>query len=170
MSIVRGAYPERAWADDRFQAGYEVVFGSRRRASVVAALNRLESRKNSREPGWNAEFCRRVRERVDIPVLLEGGVRSRDQIDGLLGTRTGQEQACDLVGMARPFYAEPRLPARLLDVTDPTVRVACESCNNCTVPQVTGADGVCRTPTVLAKRGRFERAGAYEREHHGPPR
>lgn len=63
--------------------------------------------------------------------------------------------------MGRPFYAEPRLAARLLG--DDTAEVACENCNNCTVPQATGADGVCRTPSVLAARGEHERAGAYDR-------
>lgn len=68
------------------------------------------------------------------------------------------EFARDAVGMGRPFYAEPRLPARVLAGEG----VVCESCNNCIVPQVTGADGVCRTPNVLAKRGELVRKGAYE--------
>jgi len=67
--------------------------------------------------------------------------------------------------MARPFYAEPRLGARLLEVesSGENPGVVCESCNNCTVPQVTGAPGICRTPSVLRRRGDLERAGAYER-------
>jgi len=170
MSIVRGAYPERAWESDEFAEGYAEAFGSRYRARGVAALNRLQARRFDFEPAWNERFCRRVRRRVDVPVMLEGGVRERGQIDRLLGT-TGEEPACDLVGMARPFYAEPRLPARLLDggantgvdaAVDAETRVACESCNNCTVPQATGAPGVCRTPSVLRRRGELEKAEAYE--------
>jgi 2,4-dienoyl-CoA reductase-like NADH-dependent reductase (Old Yellow Enzyme family) len=156
MSVVRGEYPERAWADDRFEDGYAEAFGSRRRARAVALLNRLQSRWFPTEPGWNADLCRRVRETVDVPVLLEGGLRDRERIDALLG------DACDLAGMARPFYAEPRLPARLL--ADDGAAAVCESCNNCTVPQVTGAEGVCRTPEVLARRGELARRGAYERD------
>jgi 2,4-dienoyl-CoA reductase-like NADH-dependent reductase (Old Yellow Enzyme family) len=86
--------------------------------------------------------------------MLEGGVRGRERIDSLLG------DACDLAGMGRPFYAEPRLPARLLD--DSGAAVVCENCNNCTVPQAAGADGVCRTPSVLVERGRLAREGAYD--------
>jgi len=174
MSIVRGAYPERAWESDEFAEGYAEAFGSRHRARAVAALNRLQERRFDFEPAWNEEFCRRVRRRVDVPVMLEGGVRERGQIDRLLG-EAGEEPAADMVGMARPFYAEPRLPARLLESdantgTDPRngvdaeTRVACESCNNCTVPQVTGAPGICRTPSVLRRRGELERRGAYERD------
>ncbi|MEF8807535.1 oxidoreductase [Natronomonas sp.] len=154
MSIVRGKYPERAWTHERFQDGYADAFGSRRRARAVSLLNRLQAHRFPTEPGWNADLCRRVRGAVDVPVLMEGGLRERAHIDSLLG------DACDLAGMARPFYAEPRLPARLLGTEKATA--ICESCNNCTVPQVTGADGVCRTPAVLERRGELERQGAYE--------
>jgi len=156
MSIVRGEYPKRAWDDDRFSAGYAAAFGSRLRARVVAALNRLQSLQYDFEPAWNADFCRRVRERVDVPVLAEGGIRGREEMDRLLG------DACDAVGVGRPFYAEPRLGARLLDGDEG--RAVCESCNNCAVPQATGAPGVCRTPSVLEARGRLDRAGAYDRD------
>lgn len=156
MSIVRGEFPGRAWRDERFRAGYDEAFGGRRRALLVALGNWVESFAYEFEPAWNADLCRAVRDRVSIPVLLEGGVRTREQIDALLG------DACDAVGMGRPFYAEPRLPARLL--TDAAASVLCENCNNCTVPQATGADGVCRTPEILRRAGTLRREGAYERE------
>ena len=157
MSIVRGAYPKRAWNDDRFEAEYAEAFGSPYRTRLVALLNRLQSRRFGHEPGWNEAFCRSVRDSVGVPVLLEGGVRDREQIDRLL--RSG---ACDAVGIGRPFYAEPRLPALLLDESGPD-RVACESCNNCAVPQASGADGVCRTPAVMAEQGERRAAGVYGR-------
>jgi len=162
MSIVRGEYPDRAWGMEGFQDGYAEAFGSRYRARAVAALNRLQARRFDFEPAWNERFCRRVRERVDGPVLAEGGIRERGQMDRLLGADGGQP-ACDAVGMARPFYAEPRLSARLLDA-DASSRVLCESCNNCTVPQATGAPGVCRTPEILRRHGELRQQGAYERE------
>ncbi len=105
---------------------------------------------------------------MSIPVLAEGGIRERGEIDRLLGDDSNPA-ACDMVGMARPFYAEPRLGARLLEsgetaAIDEETRVLCESCNNCTVPQATGAPGICRTPAVLRERGTLERAGAYDRK------
>ncbi len=154
-SIVRGAFPTHAWRDDRFHDGYVEAFGGRVRAALVALGNWLESFVYDFEPAWNAGVCRAVRRVVDVPVLAEGGIRTRGEIDRLLG------HSCDMVGMGRPFYAEPRLPARLLDST-PETSVVCASCNNCTVPQVTGADGVCRTPDVLREAGRLRRDGAYE--------
>lgn len=159
MSIVRGAYPGRAWAASDLQEGYAAAFGGRWRARAVALLNRLQARRFDREPGWNADFCRRVRERVDVPVLLEGGLRTRADCERYLGAGGGSETpAADMVGMARPFYAEPRLGTRLLAGED----ALCESCNNCTIPQVTGEPGRCRTPSVVREKGRLERDGAYE--------
>ncbi|QLH81525.1 NADH:flavin oxidoreductase [Halosimplex pelagicum] len=165
MSVVRGAYPERAWEHADLQSGYAAALGSPLKARVVAALNRLQSRRFPQEPGWNAALCRRVRRRVDVPVLCEGGIRERETCEGLLGGGADGEPACDLVGMGRPFYAEPRLGARLLgeSVSGDGARALCESCNNCTVPQVTGAPGLCRTPSVVRERARLETEGVYER-------
>jgi len=155
MSIVRGEFPARAWRDEDFREGYVEAFGGRLRAGLVALANRLQARRYDFAPAWNADLCRVVRDAVDVPVLCEGGVRDRPRIDRLLG------DACDAVGMARPFYAEPELPARLL--ADAEASAVCASCNNCTVPQVAGAPGVCRTPVVLSEAGRLREAGAYDR-------
>ncbi|WP_323677474.1 NADH:flavin oxidoreductase [Halorubellus sp. PRR65] len=175
MSIVRGAHPKRAWTDESLRDAYAEAFGSRWRALAVRALNRLQARRMTFDAPWNAEFCRRVRERVDVPVLCEGGVRERREMDELLSageeTTTDASAAADAVGMARPFYAEPRLGARLLDEhehTSPETRVVCESCNNCTVPQATGEPGICRTPSVLRERGRLEKRGVYHPDDESP--
>ncbi|AUG46120.1 NADH-dependent flavin oxidoreductase [Haloarcula taiwanensis] len=158
MSIVRGAFPDRAWDASDLQDDYAAVFGGRLRARAVRLLNSLQARRFGHDPGWNADFCRAVRERVDVPVLLEGGLRTRADCDRYLGA-DGAAPAADAVGMARPFYAEPRLGARLLDGAD----ALCESCNNCTVPQVTGEPGRCRTPAIVREQARLRRDGAYER-------
>ncbi|QLG61603.1 oxidoreductase [Halorarum salinum] len=174
MSVIRGEFPARSWRDDRFRGGYAAAFGSRWRAALVALANWVESLRYGFEPAWNADLCGRVRERVDVPVFCEGGVRDRGTIDDLLGT------ACDAVGMARPFYAEPRLPARLLGAAGdgatgndaagdgaidvPPAAVACENCNNCVVPQASGESGICRTPSVLRRVGERRRAGEYDRD------
>ena len=167
-SIVRGAFPDRAWDADDMQAGYERAFDSRYRVRAVRLLSRLQLRRFDREPGWNADLCRAVREAVDVPVLCEGGLRDRERCDRLLGgdkDGVGQgadrQPAADLVGMGRPFYAEPRLGTRLLGGGE---RALCHSCNNCTVPQVTGAPGRCRTPSIVRERARLERAGEYDGE------
>jgi 2,4-dienoyl-CoA reductase-like NADH-dependent reductase (Old Yellow Enzyme family) len=167
MSVIRGAFPDRAWNAAQLQDDYAAVFGGRWRARLVQLLSRLEARWYPREPGWNAEFCRAVRDAVDVPVLCEGGLRERSHCERLLGAsaRAGERPACDLVGMGRPFYAEPELPARLLGGEG---RALCESCNNCTVPQAAGEPGRCRTPAIVRERARRERAGAYEAADQQP--
>ncbi len=154
QSVARGHFPRIGWEDERWQDGYDEAFGSWWRRRLIENLNRAAAKQIPFEPGWNAAFARSAKQAVDIPVLLEGGIRSREQIDTLL-----DEGACDALGMARPFYAEPQLPARLLG--EPKAEALCQNCNNCTVPQVTGAPGVCRTPDVLAKRGEYQRQGRY---------
>ena len=153
-SLIRGAYPERAWSATDLSSEYEAVFGSRLRARAVSLLNRVQARQFPAEPGWNADFCRAVSERVDVPVLCEGGLRDREDCEDVLGS------AANAVGLGRPFYAEPRLPVRLLRGE----RALCASCNNCTVPQATGEPGRCRTPEVVRQRAHYEKQGAYDRE------
>ncbi len=111
MSIVRGEYPERAWDNEALQDEYDAAFGGATRRRLVAAANRIQSLQYDFEPAWNEDFCRRVREQVSIPVLGEGGIRGRAEMDRLLDSRTESgvggdssdaEPACDMVGMARP--------------------------------------------------------------------
>ena len=164
MSVIRGAYPARAWEAEELQNDYAAVFGGPMRARAVRVLNRLEARWYPRDPGWNSDFCRAVRDVVNVPVLCEGGIRERAHCDRLLGS--GEEPpACDLVGIGRPFYAEPRLPARLLAGEE---RALCESCNNCTVPQAVGEPGRCRTPAIVRERARLDKQGVYDREGAEP--
>lgn len=152
-AIIRGAFGSRGF-DDRFAEGFEAAFGGPWRRRLVELAARIDAAGNGFEAAWNADLCRRVRDTVDVPVLCVGGIRGRAEADRLLG------DACSMVGMARPFYAEPRLPARLLST--PGATVVCENCNNCVPPQAAGEPGVCRTPDVLARRGELAKQGAYD--------
>lgn len=154
QATARGRFPDIAWDDPRFRQGYRDAFGGPARVELVKAANRVAALALPFEPAWNEGFCRAVKQAVDVPVLCEGGVRGRAEMERILG-----EGIADMVGMARPFYAEPRLAWRLLH--DPAASAVCESCNNCTIPQVTGAVGVCRTPAIMTKRARLMREGAY---------
>jgi 2,4-dienoyl-CoA reductase-like NADH-dependent reductase (Old Yellow Enzyme family) len=153
QSVARGSFPRIAWDDPRFQRGYARTFGSRRKARLVRLANRYAAWRIPAQAAWNAGFCREVRRAVGVPVLCEGGLRSRAQMDALL-----RDGACDLVGMARPLYAEPWLARRILHGE---AEALCRSCNNCTIPQVNGLPGLCRTPDVLAARAALEKEGAY---------
>lgn len=55
------------------------------------------------------DFARRVRAHTRIPLLVTGGFRSRSIMESAL-----DEDALDVIGIARPVLLEPDLPRRLL--------------------------------------------------------
>ena len=57
----------------------------------------------------------------------------------------------DLVGVGRPFYAEPDVARRFLgDAAGP---VRCRSSNRCVPAQMLGMKGVCYNPDVTKRTG-----------------
>lgn len=54
-------------------------------------------------------FAEKVRQRVDVPLMVTGGFRSRDGMAAALASG-----ATDLIGLARPLAVEPDLPRRML--------------------------------------------------------
>ena len=74
-----------------------------------------------------------------------GGIRTAAEVREILDAGDA-----DLVGIGRPFYAEPDLARRILDADDSPGR--CRSSNRCVAAQMLGMRGVCYNPEV-AKRG-----------------
>ena len=56
----------------------------------------------------------------------------------------------DMVGIGRPFYAEPDLAARILG-DDPAPRL-CRNSNRCVPAQMLGMKGACYNPEVRKSR------------------
>ena len=67
--------------------------------------------------------------------------------NGYVAIARGQ---ADMIGIGRPFYAEPELAARFLAEAErpSATSTACESCNRCLVPQMLGMPGVCYNPEI----------------------
>jgi 2,4-dienoyl-CoA reductase-like NADH-dependent reductase (Old Yellow Enzyme family) len=82
---------------------------------------------------------------VSIPVFAVGGIRRLDEINDIL-----DRGDADMVGIGRPFYAEPDLPRRLL--AGDTDEALCESSNRCVPPQQLGLKARCYNPNVAKKR------------------
>jgi 2,4-dienoyl-CoA reductase-like NADH-dependent reductase (Old Yellow Enzyme family) len=78
-----------------------------------------------------------------------GGIRTRDEVEAIL-----DEGQADLVGIGRPFYAEPDVAARMLSVEAPRDTVLCRSSNQCVPAQMLGMKGVCYNPEVVRLRRR----------------
>jgi len=67
--------------------------------------------------------ARRIRAEVDVPLVVIGGVRTLEQMDGVV------REGFEFVAMARPLVREPDLVARMRDGT--ALASTCEPCNRC---------------------------------------
>jgi len=95
--------------------------GSGEGVPVRKGINREE------KEGYNASFSQAIREEVDVPVMLVGGLRSFPVIQRLL-----LEKKADLFSLSRPLIREPNLVQ--IWRKDPAHRSTCTSCNLCFRP------------------------------------
>ena len=99
------------------------------------------------EPVWNRSRFIATKAAVSIPVLAVGGIRDAQEVDEILDG--GQ---ADLVGIGRPFYAEPDLAERILGGRpEPGL---CQYSNLCVPAQMLGMKGACYNPAVVRTRSR----------------
>ncbi len=74
--------------------------------------------------GYFRDWCRQVKSRVNIPVIMVGGLRSFDVVEGVV-----RDGIADLVSLSRPLIREPNLVARWKE--GDRTRATCISCNRC---------------------------------------
>lgn len=75
---------------------------------------------------YNLENARAFKKAAATPVLVTGGIRTREQIRAIL-----EDDGLDGVTLSRPFVAEPDFAQRVQSARD--YRSPCTSCNLCTV-------------------------------------
>jgi 2,4-dienoyl-CoA reductase-like NADH-dependent reductase (Old Yellow Enzyme family) len=97
------------------------------------------------KPVWNRHLFSEISKRVSIPVFAVGGIRTADEVHQIL--ESGEAQ---MVGIGRPFYAEPDLAERIL-AGDRGPRL-CLNSNKCVSAQMLGMRGVCYNPAVTKAR------------------
>jgi 2,4-dienoyl-CoA reductase-like NADH-dependent reductase (Old Yellow Enzyme family) len=100
---------------------------------------------NPFRPVWNRDVFRAANAIVRIPVSAVGGIRTGAEAEAILD---GGE--ADLVGIGRPFYAEPDLATRILG-GGPEPQL-CRYSNLCVPAQMLGMKGVCYNPEVTRLR------------------
>ncbi len=100
---------------------------------VRAAATTMRGRVKFQE-AYFAPYAQAIREATRVPVILVGGLRSPQTMEGLL-----REDRVDFVAMARPFLREPHLVRRLQ--AGDNRPALCRSCNRCLV-RVADGDGV----------------------------
>jgi len=74
--------------------------------------------------GYLIEYAARIKEAVDVPLMVVGGLRDLEMMEEVVETGKG-----DLISMCRPFIREPDLINRWL--SGDTSPSTCESCDGC---------------------------------------
>lgn len=85
----------------------ELSGGDVERAALLG-LHTPELEHSSGREGYFMEHARTVKQHVDVPVMLTGGLRSRAAIQMAI-----DERAFDVAGLARPICVDPELPGRM---------------------------------------------------------
>jgi 2,4-dienoyl-CoA reductase-like NADH-dependent reductase (Old Yellow Enzyme family) len=145
-SLCRGDDPSDILEVDSIRRRFEEALGgSRLKMAVLRWGYRSGARNYPFKPVWNRRYFAAAKRAVEIPVFAVGGIRRLDEINDIL-----ERGDADMVGIGRPFYAEPDLPRRLLagDLSE----TLCESSNRCVPPQQLGLKARCYNPRVARKR------------------
>jgi 2,4-dienoyl-CoA reductase-like NADH-dependent reductase (Old Yellow Enzyme family) len=147
-TLTRGGIPNSLWKNKGMKDRFAKAAPHRLERKVIEAGYLFGGLRAPFRPVWNRSRFVAVKEAVSIPVLAVGGIRTRAEVDEIL--ERGQ---ADLVGIGRPFYAEPDLPKRILGA-DPDDPGLCENSNLCVPAQMLGMKGACYNPAVLKLRRR----------------
>ncbi|HUC37494.1 MAG TPA: hypothetical protein VMR97_10260 [Acidimicrobiales bacterium] len=140
-TLSRGGVPDSFWTNKGMADRLRRAAPSRLRRGAIKAGARWGGRRAPFEAVWNRPLFTRASEQVSIPVFAVGGVRTADEVNGILDAGEAA-----MVGIGRPFYAEPDLAKRILG-GDLGPRL-CRSSNRCVPAQMLGMKGICYNPEV----------------------
>jgi 2,4-dienoyl-CoA reductase-like NADH-dependent reductase (Old Yellow Enzyme family) len=143
-TLSRGAVPDSFWSNPGIAARLRRAAPSRRRRAVIKAGAWWGGHRAPFAPVWNRQLFAAVKRRATIPVFAVGGIRTGTEVREILAAGDA-----DLVGIGRPFYAEPDLAARVLARDEGPGR--CRSSNRCVAAQMLGMRGVCYNPEVTKR-------------------
>jgi 2,4-dienoyl-CoA reductase-like NADH-dependent reductase (Old Yellow Enzyme family) len=144
-TLSRGGIPTSVWRNKGIAERLRTAAPRAMERKVIEAGYVVGGVTAPFRPVWNRSRIEATRQVVSIPVLGVGGVRTAADVDSLL-----DESGADLVGIGRPFYAEPDLASRILGGRpDPGL---CRYSNLCVPAQMLGMRGVCYNPEVRRER------------------
>ena len=109
-TLSRGGVPDSFWTNPGMATRLARAAPTRTRRGLIKAGAWWGGRTAPFRPVWNRDLFAAVHRDAGVPVLAVGGIRSASEVREILDH--GQ---ADLVGIGRPFYAEPDLAARILD-------------------------------------------------------
>jgi 2,4-dienoyl-CoA reductase-like NADH-dependent reductase (Old Yellow Enzyme family) len=143
-TLSRGDVPDTLWTNKAMADRFEQAMPSSIRRRIMIATASWGARRATFEPVWNHSLFRQAKRRCTLPVLAVGGIRTGAEVNQIL-----DRSEADLVGIGRPFYAEPDLAARILAGDDRPG--ACRNSNRCVPAQMLGMKGICYNPEVRRK-------------------
>ena len=140
-TLSRGGIPRSIWNNKAINGRLRKAAPKRRQRVVLEAGYALGGAMSPFKPVWNRAQFTAVKAKVSIPVFAVGGIRTGEDVNRILDA--GQ---ADMVGIGRPFYAEPDLARRVLGGSPDGPR--CRYSNLCVPAQMLGMKGVCYNPEV----------------------
>jgi 2,4-dienoyl-CoA reductase-like NADH-dependent reductase (Old Yellow Enzyme family) len=144
-TLSRGGVPSSMWTHPGMKARMEKAAPARAKRFTLRAGAWIGGKRAPFRPVWNRDLFAAAKQRVSIPVFAVGGIRTAEEVRDILATGDA-----DLVGIGRPFYAEPDLPRRILG-GDPSPGL-CRNSNHCVPAQMLGMKGTCYNPEVVKLR------------------
>jgi hypothetical protein len=145
-TLTRGDVPASLWRNKTMKRRLREAAPSRVQWSVLMAGYLIGSVRNPFEPVWNRAIFREAKRRLSIPVFAVGGIRNVEEVNGIL-----EAGEADMVGIGRPFYAEPDLAWRVLGGSPEPRR--CLNSNFCVPAEMLGMKGTCYNPAVKKTTG-----------------
>lgn len=146
-ALCRGGVPDGLWTNNGMVTRFERTAPSKFRRNFVKFGAWWGGRQSPFVPVWNRDLFTSISQRVSIPVFAVGGIRSAGEVNEILDSG-----AAAMVGIGRPFYAEPDLAARILG--DGNGDGLCQNSNKCVSAQMLGMRGVCYNPDVTKRASR----------------
>jgi 2,4-dienoyl-CoA reductase-like NADH-dependent reductase (Old Yellow Enzyme family) len=140
-TLSRGDIPKSLWQNRAMKTRFEKASPSRMKRGSIIGASWFGAKRAPFLPVWNRALFTAVKQHVTIPVLAVGGIRTASEVHEILDSH-----AADMVGIGRPFYAEPDLARRILS-GDNAPRL-CKNSNLCVPAQMLGMKGQCYNPEV----------------------
>jgi 2,4-dienoyl-CoA reductase-like NADH-dependent reductase (Old Yellow Enzyme family) len=150
-TLSRGGVPDSLWTNKGMADRFRRASPRRVRRGVIKAGSWIGGKRAPFAPVWNRPlFSAAKAQATSIPVFAVGGIRTVEEVHDILDAGDA-----DLVGIGRPFYAEPDLAARILGSdADPRHHGLCVNSNRCVPAQMLGMKGACYNPDVIKRRAR----------------
>ncbi len=122
------------WLPDGFSLDEARIFAERLSALQVAYLSvtggtyesfsNPEIMEKSHEPGYMVYLAQQIKEAVNLPVITAGRITTPELAEEIL-----REKRADLIGLARPLFADPQWPEKARTGQDNIV--PCKDCGTC---------------------------------------